>query len=315
MTRPKSHLQLRSKEARTDARIVTLAIAMLASFGCAQFPTFPMMLGGTKTEAEPATTTHCHWISLTQAGRAALIEGDLPRADEKYRSAFACTASLSRKDARVRTSLGHLVSVAAAYHSGGEEVVATSAMESIREATRNRGLHESIIEALDVRFEELTAPKQRYTRYQIPRRRLGAPNRRGFDRMIFNAAKEFDVDPALVKAVVAAESNFDQHAVSPVGAQGLMQLMPSTARAMGVDWPFDPRENLKGGVQYLRAMLDRFGDTRYALAAYNAGPEAVDRHGGIPPYRETQDYVMRVLRFYASYQTETLDPAQVDSGS
>jgi soluble lytic murein transglycosylase-like protein len=84
---------------------------------------------------------------------------------------------------------------------------------------------------------------------------------------------------------------------------------------MGVDWPFDPRENLKGGVQYLRAMLDRFGDTRYALAAYNAGPEAVDRHGGIPPYRETHDYVMRVLRFYASYQTETLDPAQVDSGS
>ena len=133
--------------------------------------------------------------------------------------------------------------------------------------------------------------------------------------MIFTAAKEFNVEPALVKAVVAAESNFDARAVSPVGAQGLMQLMPQTARAMGVDWPFDPRDNLKGGVRYLRAMLDRFDDTKYALAAYNAGPEAVDRYGGIPPYRETREYVQKVLRFYASYRTQAFDPAMADSGS
>jgi len=312
MTRSKSHLPLRQKKTRVDVRIVTLSIAMLTSFGCAQFS---MSLGGTKVAAEPSASSGCHWISLTQAGRTALSEGDLPRADESYRSAFACTASLSRKDARVRTSLGNLVAVAAAYQLESDEEAAATTMQSVRDAAQKRGLHGSTIEGLDARFVKLTAPKQRYTRYQLPRRRMGAPNRRGFDRMIFNAAREFDVDPALVKAVVAAESNFDQHAVSPVGAQGLMQLMPSTARAMGVDWPFDPRQNLKGGVQYLRAMLDRFGNTRYALAAYNAGPEAVDRHGGIPPYRETQDYVKRVLRFYASYRAETLDPTLANSGS
>jgi soluble lytic murein transglycosylase-like protein len=133
--------------------------------------------------------------------------------------------------------------------------------------------------------------------------------------LIRSAATAFDVDPALVKAVVAAESNFDVHAVSPVGAQGLMQLMPATARAMEVDWPFDARENLAGGVKYLRMMLDRYGDTRYALAAYNAGPEAVDRHGGIPPYRETQEYVKRVLRFYSDYRSEWAEAGIADSGS
>ena len=130
------------------------------------------------------------------------------------------------------------------------------------------------------------------------------PVHHGFDRLIAQTAGRYGVDPALVKAVVAAESNFEVAAVSQAGAQGLMQLMPATAEELGVQAPFQPRENLKGGVQYLKAMLDRYGEVEQALAAYNAGPGAVDRHGGIPPYRETQAYVKRVLNYYRGYRDQ-----------
>ena len=117
-------------------------------------------------------------------------------------------------------------------------------------------------------------------------------------RLIDETAQRYGVDPALVHAVVRAESAFDHLAVSRAGAQGLMQLMPTTASEIGVRNAFHPRENIEGGVYYLREMLDRFsGDTRLALAAYNAGPAAVDSHGGVPPYAETQDYVNRVFRY------------------
>ncbi|MAJ62050.1 MAG: hypothetical protein CBC48_20230 [bacterium TMED88] len=129
-----------------------------------------------------------------------------------------------------------------------------------------------------------------------------APVQHAFDLLIARTARSFGVDPALVKAVVAAESNFQVEAVSHAGAQGLMQLMPGTAEEMGVRAPLKAGDNLKGGVQYLKAMLDRYGDVEHALAAYNAGPGAVDRHGGIPPYRETQAYVKRVLNYYRGYQ-------------
>ena len=120
--------------------------------------------------------------------------------------------------------------------------------------------------------------------------------------LIARTARSYGVDPALVKAVIAAESNFRIEAVSSAGAQGLMQLMPATANELGVATPFQPGDNLKGGVRYLKAMLDRYGDVERALAAYNAGPAAVDRHGGIPPYRETQAYVKRVLHYSRGYQ-------------
>ena len=103
----------------------------------------------------------------------------------------------------------------------------------------------------------------------------------------------------LLKGVIRAESNFQVNAVSHAGAQGLMQLMPGTAKELGVDNPFDIEQNIDGGARYLRKMLDSFGgDVKVALAAYNAGPGAVDKYGGaIPPYQEPDRYIDRVLRF------------------
>ena len=114
-------------------------------------------------------------------------------------------------------------------------------------------------------------------------------------------AAENRVSPALVKAVIAAESSFDQLAVSAKGAQGLMQLMPATAAELGVTDAFSADQNVAGGARYLREMLDRYDDLGSAIAAYNAGPTAVDRYRGIPPYPETRDYVKRVLTYYRHY--------------
>ena len=99
----------------------------------------------------------------------------------------------------------------------------------------------------------------------------------------------------LLEAVIAAESSGNPRAVSRKGALGLMQLMPDTARVVGVSDPLDPQQNIKGGARYLRRMLDRFGDLRQALAAYNAGPTTVERHGGVPPISETEAYVDRII--------------------
>jgi soluble lytic murein transglycosylase len=122
-----------------------------------------------------------------------------------------------------------------------------------------------------------------------------------YDGLIGLTAREQQIQPALVKAVIAAESNFDPQAVSRAGAQGLMQLMPATAEELGIQDPLRPVQNVRGGTRYLRLMIDRYGDLERALAAYNAGPTAVDRHGGVPPYRETRDYVKRVLTYYRHY--------------
>jgi soluble lytic murein transglycosylase-like protein len=112
-------------------------------------------------------------------------------------------------------------------------------------------------------------------------------------------ARRINLDPKLVRAVIYVESGENPKAVSPKGAMGLMQLMPGTARDLGVEDPMRPRENIRGGVQYLSQMLDRFGgDVRLALAAYNAGPGAVEKFGGVPPYPETQDFVKKVLNVY-----------------
>jgi soluble lytic murein transglycosylase-like protein len=121
-----------------------------------------------------------------------------------------------------------------------------------------------------------------------------------YDSIIENAALSASVEPNLLRAVIVVESGFNSRAVSKRGAVGLMQLMPATASRFGVSNPYDPRQNIHGGAQYLKFLIDRFGqNVRLALAAYNAGEEAVERNGGqIPPFTETMAYVPRVLRIY-----------------
>ncbi len=109
---------------------------------------------------------------------------------------------------------------------------------------------------------------------------------------------QYGVDAKLIAAIVRCESNFDPNAVSPKGAQGLMQLMPDTARQVKVDDPFDPLQNLDGGIRHFKSLLKTFGDTRLALAAYNAGEGAVRKHNGIPPFTETRNYVDTIMSIY-----------------
>lgn len=132
-----------------------------------------------------------------------------------------------------------------------------------------------------------------------------------FEHHVRAAASHYDLDPQLIKAVIKVESNYDHRAVSEKGAKGLMQLMPATAADMNVYNLFDPRENIMGGTCYLKQLLARFnGNLPLTLAAYNAGPSAVERCGGIPNYAETQRYVRSVLLYYRKLTTAGLPPAK-----
>ncbi len=125
-----------------------------------------------------------------------------------------------------------------------------------------------------------------------------------YEGAVREAAAEFSLDPALVKAVIRAESNFNPRAVSPKGAMGLMQLMPDTARMHDVEDAFDPAGNIRGGVRHLRYLMDRYhGELDLVLAAYNAGTKPVDRVNGVPRFAETQEYVRRVRHFHSGYRT------------
>ena len=123
------------------------------------------------------------------------------------------------------------------------------------------------------------------------------------EHLIRSSAAAWGVDPALVKAIIANESGFDANATSATGAQGLMQLEPGTAAELGVGNAYDPAQNIWGGTRYIRGLLQRFhGDVRLAVAAYNAGPGAVEKYGGVPPYAQTQAYVQNVLNAFENYK-------------
>lgn len=133
-----------------------------------------------------------------------------------------------------------------------------------------------------------------------------------YDAVIEKWATAYDVEPALIRAVIRAESGFNLRAVSRSGARGLMQLMPTTAKAHGVRNPYSAEDNIRGGVKHLRGLLDRYGgNVTMALAAYNAGEAHVDRHRGMPPIAETKSYVARVLKYRREYQrAERLNAAK-----
>ena len=133
-----------------------------------------------------------------------------------------------------------------------------------------------------------------------------------YEAEIQAAAQRNGVDPALLRNLVRAESNFNPNATSGAGAQGLTQLMPATAAGLGVTNPYDPAQSLEGGAKFLRQMLDQFGgDPSKALAAYNAGPGAVQKYGGVPPYAETQAYVQKIMGWMAQDRATTTGVATI----
>ncbi len=147
------------------------------------------------------------------------------------------------------------------------------------------------------------APGQTVMRFESQKVML--PNDEAFSSIINEAANREGIDPYLIKAVIKVESDFDPGVVSSKGAVGLMQLIPGTAALVGCRNSYDPRDNIFGGARYLRQMLDRFGGRiDHALAGYNAGPGKVDQYGGIPPYRETQNYVKKCKYYYQAFRND-----------
>ncbi|MCA9581177.1 MAG: lytic transglycosylase domain-containing protein [Myxococcales bacterium] len=147
-------------------------------------------------------------------------------------------------------------------------------------------------------------PSSRSVSQGLPSRRDPSPHRFSkYDEYIREAARLYQLPESFIRAVMRVESNFSYEVISKAGAVGLMQLMPATARNMGVTDPFDPRQNILGGTRFLRILANKFnGDLVLTVAAYNAGQGAVDRHGGVPPYEETRRYVRRVLTHYYEYR-------------
>ena len=157
-----------------------------------------------------------------------------------------------------------------------------------------------------IRAKEPRTPSQIKTVLHQERQRLPHPAKRPeqlFDPFIHKAARRYDVDPALVKAIIRAESGYDPKAISKRGAKGLMQLMPVTAKALGVEDCFNPEHNIDGGVKYFKELLERFnGNVKLSLAAYNAGSRKVRLYGGVPPFRATEYYIERVFEYYSLYK-------------
>lgn len=188
--------------------------------------------------------------------------------------------------------------------AGFSIMIGISTTESARADIFKYEDHEGVLHLTNVPSN----PNVKYVMIMREKRILFQPNLdvNKYDHIISRAADKFNLDSALIKAVIKAESNFNHRAVSPVGAQGLMQLMPATASDLNVKDSFHPESNIEGGARYLSYLLKTYkNNLELALAAYNAGERAVAKYNyNIPPYRETQNYVRRVLSFYRSYSNE-----------
>lgn len=193
------------------------------------------------------------------------------------------TAELSAVAARIEAMTGSAVQLPGLPQPGGDAGTASFAAVLQSEMNGQSGLP-SVENTLAPNAPAMVPPAQ-------------------IDALVNDNAQAQNVDPALIKAIIANESGFNANATSNVGAQGLMQLMPGTAAALGVSNAYDPAQNVAGGTKYIKEMLQHFGgDVRLAVAAYNAGPGAVEKYGGIPPYAQTQNYVQNVLASYAKYR-------------
>ena len=176
----------------------------------------------------------------------------------------------------------------------GKDAEVTPVEDLIMQAADEYGVDPQIVKGIIEYINQQKQAPAQVDRDEVPNIAEGA----SVEDLITQAAYEYGVDPQLVKAIAIAESDMNQDEISPVGSIGVMQLMPETAAGLGVD-PYDTNENIAGGTKYLKQMLDTFdGDVPLAVAAYNAGPGAVKRYGGIPPYSETKNYVGRVMDMY-----------------
>lgn len=294
-------------------RFLTLAFVVLTALSlsaCANLPARPTHRPIEMPAAAPQDNVFEveNWARLSREGRLAMNSGRPREAAAAFNAALETLENPSQHDARVQTTLRNLVQVASIYQRLDNSDAAVRLMSYVNTYATLQGREWLEADALVAQYEALAGHPLDH-RYRP--RDLDPYDRRDFEptveALIRRTARKYQVDPNLVKAVVAAESNFDTLAVSKKGAQGLMQLMPQTAREMGVRSPFKPSENIRGGVRYLRGLIDRYPLLDHAIAAYNAGPVAVDRFGGIPPYPETEAYVARVMRFYREYRDEALD--------
>lgn len=197
----------------------------------------------------------------------------------------------------MRICLSWLVVLAAAAGSAAGETAVRVSTTVRADSRTGRLVRTAVVAPVQVASRQV-APALVESREVTGVAQKAAARMADFDRIVDEAAQSYSVDPLLVHSVIRVESNYNPVAVSPKGAAGLMQLIPATARRFGVANRFDARENITAGVKYLKYLQEMFKDDRLALAAYNAGEGAVQRYKDIPPYRETEDYVLKVGRHY-----------------
>ena len=294
---------------RVDLRFVAFALVVsLCAPGCRGIPLVSSNATShdeSQSETDSQEIARRRWALLSREGREAMVSGRSREAEATFIDALALVEDSEESDPRVQTTLRNLVRVASIYQRLERADDAARVMSYVDDYATLDGRDDLRARNFTAYYDSLNNQElehaYRPTNAYLNERRNFEPT---LDALIRRTARRYHVDRYLVKAIVAAESNFDALAVSKKGAQGLMQLMPATAQEMGVTTPFKPSENIRGGVRYLRGLLDRYPDLDRAIAAYNAGPVAVDRYKGVPPYPETQQYVKRVLRYYKEYRAE-----------